>query len=194
MAKTQSSLNALFVALIFPVATPTTRTRSPCATNSGGSGYVVSTSTEAFRSTSASPACPRCVPASGQSSPGMVHSISSATNASRPCLSPRPIAAKKSFTIWTFSRVLIKTSPFLGSIVSDAADEVRLDSRTREKGLIYADVVEARHRAAVQSQRPPSDDEVSALQRSVSHSRRLGHAWRHKEFLHGLSIVRQKLG
>jgi hypothetical protein len=24
------------VALIFPVATPTTRTRSPCATNSGG--------------------------------------------------------------------------------------------------------------------------------------------------------------
>src|SRR5579864_887697 len=36
MAKTQSSLNALFVALIFPVATPTTRTRSPCATNSGG--------------------------------------------------------------------------------------------------------------------------------------------------------------
>ena len=36
MAKTQLSLNALFVALIFPVATPTTRTRSPCATNSGG--------------------------------------------------------------------------------------------------------------------------------------------------------------
>src|SRR6266702_4143826 len=120
MAKTQSSLNALFVALIFPIATPTTRTRSPCATNSGGSGYVVSTSTEAFRSTSASPACPRCVPASGQSSPGMVHSISSATNASRPCLSPRPIAAKKSFTIWTFSCVLIEISPFLlQRIVSD---------------------------------------------------------------------------
>src|SRR5450755_3878522 len=48
MAKTQSSLNALFVALILPVATPTTRTRSPCATNSGGSGYVISTSSDAF--------------------------------------------------------------------------------------------------------------------------------------------------
>ena len=34
MSKTQSSLNDLLVALIFPVSTPTTRTRSPCATNS----------------------------------------------------------------------------------------------------------------------------------------------------------------
>ena len=42
MAKTQWSSNVLFVALIFPVAKPTTRTRSPCATNSGGFGYVVS--------------------------------------------------------------------------------------------------------------------------------------------------------
>src|ERR1700722_9283015 len=48
MSKTQSSLNGLFVALIFPVATPTTRTRSPCATNSGGFGYVVSNSSDAF--------------------------------------------------------------------------------------------------------------------------------------------------
>src|SRR6202795_3576341 len=56
MAKTQSSLNAVFVALIFPVAEPTTRTRSPCATNSGGFGYVISTSSDAFRSTSANPA------------------------------------------------------------------------------------------------------------------------------------------
>src|SRR5450755_1521917 len=48
MAKTQWSLNVLFVALIFPVATPTTRTRSPCATNSEGSGYVISTSSDAF--------------------------------------------------------------------------------------------------------------------------------------------------
>src|ERR1700681_4122314 len=117
--------------------------------------------------------------------------------------------------------MLIKTSPFLGSdrvrstpwlgpatgllktkariarkhgrwmAVANAADEVRLDSRAREKGLIDAGVVEARHRAAAQSQRPRSDDEVSALQRSVSHSRRLGHAWRREEFLHGLSIVRQ---
>ena len=48
MSKTQWSSNVLFVALIFPVATPTTRTRSPCATNSGGSGYVVSISSDAF--------------------------------------------------------------------------------------------------------------------------------------------------
>jgi hypothetical protein len=39
MSKTHSSSNGLFVALIFPVATPMTRTRSPCATNSGGFGY-----------------------------------------------------------------------------------------------------------------------------------------------------------
>src|SRR6202023_3810305 len=48
MSKTQLSLNGLFVALIFPVATPTTRTRSPCARNSGGSGYVISPSSDAF--------------------------------------------------------------------------------------------------------------------------------------------------
>ena len=36
MAKTQWSSNFLFVALILPVAKPTTRTRSPCAMNSGG--------------------------------------------------------------------------------------------------------------------------------------------------------------
>ena len=38
MAKTHSSLNGVFVALIFPIATPTTMTRSPCATYSGGCG------------------------------------------------------------------------------------------------------------------------------------------------------------
>jgi hypothetical protein len=38
MAKTQSSLNVLFVALILPLAKPTTRTRSPCAMNSGALG------------------------------------------------------------------------------------------------------------------------------------------------------------
>src|ERR1700722_12235832 len=48
MSKTQSSLNGLFVALIFPVATPTTTTRSPCTTNSGGVGYLVSISSDAF--------------------------------------------------------------------------------------------------------------------------------------------------
>src|SRR5471030_2989801 len=50
----------------------------------------------------------------------MIHSISSADNASRPRLSLRPIAAKKSFTIWTFSCVLIEISPFpLHRLVSD---------------------------------------------------------------------------
>src|SRR6202171_3915998 len=63
MAKTQWASNVLFVALILPVAKPTTTTRSPCAMNSGGSGYEVSTVSLAFCSTSANPACPRCVPA-----------------------------------------------------------------------------------------------------------------------------------
>src|ERR1039457_410919 len=120
MSKTQSSLNGLFVALIFPVATPTTRTRSPCATNSGGAGYVISISSDAFWSTPANPACPRCVPASAQPSPGTIHSISSATNANTRCLSPLPIAAKKSFTTWTFFSILIEISPFpLHRIVFD---------------------------------------------------------------------------
>src|SRR5450755_2498030 len=48
MAKTQSSSNVLFVAMILPLAKPTTRTRSPCATNSGGFGYEVSTVSLAF--------------------------------------------------------------------------------------------------------------------------------------------------
>src|SRR5579859_6947428 len=76
------------------------------ATNSRGS-VDVSIDLDAVSSKSASPACPRCVPASGQSSPGMIHAMSSATSASRPSLSPRPIAAKKSFTVWTFFSVLI---------------------------------------------------------------------------------------
>src|ERR1700730_8394995 len=58
---------------------------SPCATNSGGFGYFISTSLDAFLSTAANSACPRYVPASGQPSPGMIHSISSAANASRSC-------------------------------------------------------------------------------------------------------------
>ena len=48
MSKTQWSSNFLFVALILPAAKPTTRTRSPCAMNSGGSGYEVSTVSLAF--------------------------------------------------------------------------------------------------------------------------------------------------
>src|SRR3954466_542097 len=47
--------------------------------------------------------------------------------------------------------------------VANAADKVRLDSRAGEKRLVHAGVVEARHRAAVQSQRPRGDDEVSTL-------------------------------
>src|SRR3984957_8006585 len=112
MAKAQWSSNVLFVALILPVAYPEATTRSPCAMNSGGSGYEVSTVSLAFCSTSANPACPRCVPASGQFWPGMIHSIFSADNASKPFLSRRPSAARKSFTVWTFSCVLIEISPF----------------------------------------------------------------------------------
>jgi len=48
MSKTQWSSHGLFLALIFPVATPTTRTRSSCATDSGGFGLVISTASAAF--------------------------------------------------------------------------------------------------------------------------------------------------
>jgi hypothetical protein len=74
LSKNHSSLYGLFVALIFPVATPMTRTRSPCATNSGGFGYFISTSLDAFLRKAANSACPRYVPASGQPPPGMIHS------------------------------------------------------------------------------------------------------------------------
>src|SRR6202051_2801685 len=47
----------------------------------------------------------------------MIHSISSADNASKPFLSRRPSAAKKSFTIWTFSCVLIEISPSALSVL-----------------------------------------------------------------------------
>src|SRR6201998_1048536 len=109
MSKTQWSSKVLFVALIFPVAKPMARTRSPCATNSGGFGNEVSIVPFACLSKFSKPACARCIPASGQSSPGMIHSISSAHNASKPCLSRRPRAAKKSFTIWTFFSMLIES-------------------------------------------------------------------------------------
>src|SRR5580698_9363441 len=50
----------------------------------------------------------------------MIHSISPVTNGSRRCLSPLPIAAKKSFTTWTFFSVLIEISPFaLHRVCSD---------------------------------------------------------------------------
>src|ERR1700724_2635762 len=64
--------------------------------------------------------------------------------------------------------------------VANAADKVRLDSRAGKEDLIHASVVEARHGAAVQSQRPRSDDEVSTLQRPVPHCRHLGHPRRRK--------------
>src|SRR5580698_6032154 len=50
----------------------------------------------------------------------MIHSISSADNASKPCLSRRPSAARKFFTIWTFFSMLIEIPPFpLHQSVSD---------------------------------------------------------------------------
>lgn len=85
MAKTQRSSNVLFVALIFPVAKPTTKTRAPCATNSGDSGNDVSTFSEAVSSTFANPASPRCVPASGQFSPGIIHNLLQITPADLAC-------------------------------------------------------------------------------------------------------------
>src|SRR5579872_6736344 len=42
----------------------------------------------------------------------MIHSRFSATNASRACLSRRPSAARKFFTVWMFFSMLIEISPF----------------------------------------------------------------------------------
>src|SRR5450755_3679268 len=66
----------------------------------------------------------------------MIHSISSADNASSPCLSPRPIAAKKSFTVWTFSSMLIKSLRFryIGSCdVCDHDSSVELDQVLKDQ-------------------------------------------------------------
>src|ERR1700682_4019934 len=66
----------------------------------------------------------------------MIHSISSATNARRPCLSPLPIAAKKSFTIWTFSSMLIESLRFryIGSCdVCDHDSSVEFDQVLKDQ-------------------------------------------------------------
>src|ERR1700687_2077765 len=66
----------------------------------------------------------------------MIHSISSADNDSHPCLSPRPIAAKKSFTVWTFSSMLIESLRFryIGSCeVCDHDSSVELDQVLKDQ-------------------------------------------------------------
>src|SRR6195952_2722397 len=60
--------------------------------------------------------------------------MSSAEIASRPCLSPRPIAAKKTFTIWTFSCVLIDISPLQDRIkICDHDSSVELDQVLKDQ-------------------------------------------------------------
>src|SRR5580704_12506521 len=69
----------------------------------------------------------------------MIHSMSAATSASRPSLSPLPIAAKKSFTIWTFSSTLIGSLRFgyLGSCrsrqICDHDSSVELDQVLKDQ-------------------------------------------------------------
>jgi hypothetical protein len=69
--------------------------------------------------------------------PGTIHSTSSADNASRPCLSPRPTAANASFTIWTFSCVLIEVSIPLHPIVPIPSHAIKTRPR-REQGRAIA--------------------------------------------------------
>lgn len=72
----------------------------PVALSDNSKGSVdVSSDLDAVSSKAITPLCPWCVPASGQSLPGMIHSMSSAASFKRASLSPRPIAAKKSFTV-----------------------------------------------------------------------------------------------
>src|SRR5437879_3703878 len=54
-----------------------------------------------------------------------------------------------------------------GVAVSEVAKEIRLDRRPREERLVHLGVVEARHRAAVEPQRPGGQHEVRALERRV---------------------------
>ena len=98
----------------------------------------VSIDLDAVSSKSANPACPRCVPASGQSLPGMIHSMSSATSASRASLSPRPIAAKKSFTVWMFFSVLMASSPFSSGRI--ARDPIACDVSLLVAGLSHVEI------------------------------------------------------
>src|SRR5580704_1246985 len=55
----------------------------------------------------------------------MIHSISSADKASKPCLSRRPSAARKFFTIWTYFSMLIEISPFRLHQVCPTESDVR---------------------------------------------------------------------
>ena len=73
--------------------------------------------------------------------------------------------------------------------------QIKFDrTRVPEKNALSTPALaEAGHGPAVQSQRPRSDDKVSALQRSVSHCRHLGHVWCRKVFPHDFGSVRQKL-
>src|SRR6266496_2898147 len=79
----------------------------------------------------------------------MIHSISSADNADRACLSPRPNAAKKAFTTWTFSCVLIEVSPLslhrvvsdlIGCLVDGQADHHQTERLERRGHVQAADI------------------------------------------------------
>src|SRR4051794_2868550 len=67
----------------------------------------------------------------------MIHSMSSATSASRPSLSPRPIAAKKSFTVCTFFSVLIR---FLRSRVRTQVREATAPGSDLRHASIYGEI------------------------------------------------------
>src|ERR1019366_5357174 len=69
----------------------------------------------------------------------MIHSISSADNASRLCLSPRPIAAKKSFTTWTFFCVLIGFLhfPYIGSRSVGASANIDVQGDVEGAGAVF---------------------------------------------------------
>src|SRR5437899_3944169 len=51
--------------------------------------------------------------------------------------------------------------------VAEIAEKIGFDRRAREKRLIHLGVVEARHRAAIEPQRPSGEQEIRALERTV---------------------------
>src|SRR5690242_17072560 len=57
--------------------------------------------------------------------------------------------------------------------MTDTADEVRFDPCAGEEFLVDGVVVEARHRAAIQTERARCENEITALQRAVAKRRRV---------------------
>src|SRR5947209_317533 len=62
--------------------------------------------------------------------------------------------------------------------MAEVAQEIGFDRRPREEGRVHLGVIEARHRPAIEAQRPRRQHEIRALQRPVSQRDVLQHILR----------------